>query len=308
MVGDTGERSCWGVFGNDDDLGCLNFIGPEQVTHAATLIRVGHVISLDLPLGEPQPQFWAPRPPLEHVVRVHRRGRDDHLNMFNLQGSTQWDGLRHVRFRGHGYYGGLDDDVLDQTGRLGMDQWGDRGIITRGIFIDVARYLAAQGSHIDPAQTTNITAEILRKTLQWEGVTIQPGDVLIVRSGWLEWYRSLSDPKREAIAAAFKEDPRSFHAPGIDPSLESVAWLWDSQVAGIAIDTPTFEVLPFEASRGWAHHRLLALLGMPLGELWKLDQLAAYCGANNRYAFFLSSAPLKLPQGVGTPANAYAIF
>ncbi len=72
---------------------------------------------------------------------------------------------------------------------------------------------------------------------------------------------ALPDAEKRGIVERYEADRASYHAPGIDPGLETVAWLWDQRIAAIAIDTPTFEVLPYEPARGWAHHRLLALLG-----------------------------------------------
>ncbi|MEI9928477.1 MAG: hypothetical protein WDN44_13250 [Sphingomonas sp.] len=138
------------MFGAGDNYGTLNFLTPTQVAAAARLVKSGETVSLDLPLGQPQPQFWAHRPPVVHAVRTHRRGRDDHLDGFNLQGSTQWDGLRHVRFRQFGYYGGIEDDVLDASDAIGIGHWAERGIIGRGVLIDVAAYLAATARRSSP--------------------------------------------------------------------------------------------------------------------------------------------------------------
>jgi len=307
-VGDTGERSAWGVFGADDNFGCLNFLTEERVAAAARLVRTGRSFGLDLPLGEPQPQFWAMRPSLQHSVRVHRHGRDDHLNSFYMQGSTQWDGLRHVRFRKYGYYGGVDEAQLDTSDAIGIDHWAQRGIIGRGVLVDVANYLASLGRPIDPTHTLEIDVALIEATLAHQGVRREAGDILLVRSGWLAWYTRLSAEQRQAIVTNYEADRSSFHAPGVDPTLKTVAWLWNSRTAAVAIDTPTFEVLPFDPDRGWAHHRMLALLGLPLGELWWLEDLSRHCREVAQYDFFLTSSPLRLPKGVGTPANAHAIF
>jgi hypothetical protein len=110
------------------------------------------------------------------------------------------------------------------------------------------------------------------------------------------------------MAASFREDRATFALPGLDASVATAAWLWDSRVAGIVADNPTLEALPYEPAVGWAHHRVLVLLGLPLGELWALDDLAVECAARQRYTFLLVSAPLNLPRGCASPANAYAVF
>jgi hypothetical protein len=55
------------------------------------------------------------------------------------------------------------------------------------------------------------------------------------------------------------------------------------------------------------HWRLIPLLGLPIGELWDLDALAADCAADGAYEFLFTSAPLNVPGGVGSPPNAIAI-
>jgi hypothetical protein len=55
------------------------------------------------------------------------------------------------------------------------------------------------------------------------------------------------------------------------------------------------------------HPHLLAFFGMPIGEMWDLEALAEDCAADRRYSFFLTSAPLNIPGGVGSPPNALAI-
>ena len=55
------------------------------------------------------------------------------------------------------------------------------------------------------------------------------------------------------------------------------------------------------------HPHLLGRLGIPIGELWWLDALADACAADGRYEFLVTSAPLNLPGGIGSPANALAL-
>src|SRR5581483_11822431 len=112
----TGERHCWGVFGVDDELGCLNFITQEKTAAACRGVEHGISINLNLPLTEPATVFWSNRRPLVHHELLKRNSRDDYLDSFYLQASTQWDGLRHQRFRQFGYYGGRQDEDLDATG------------------------------------------------------------------------------------------------------------------------------------------------------------------------------------------------
>jgi kynurenine formamidase len=306
---DTEERHCWGVFGEDDELGCLNFITPEKTAEALQSVRRGVTVNLDLPLTEPATVYWSKREPLRHNEIMKRNSRDDYLDNFYLQGSTQWDGLRHQRFRQFGYYGGRQEEDLDTGGVLGIDRWARTGIMTRGVLIDVPRYLERHGlPPAAPDARFAITAELMAEAAADAGVTVQQGDVLLLRTGWLPWYLGRDDAERDRLTAAFREDRTTMALPGLDASRETTAWLWDNRVAAVVADNPTLEALPFDRSVGWAHHRLLVQLGLPLGELWDLEDLAVRCAEFETYAFALVSSPLNLPRGCASPANAYAIF
>jgi kynurenine formamidase len=95
--------------------------------------------------------------------------------------------------------------------------------------------------------------------------------------------------------------------PGLDPSVETAGWLWDRGIAAIAADNPALEALRVDAAVGFQHRRLIALQGMAIGELWDLEELAEDCAQDGVYEFMLVAAPLYIPGGVGSPANAYAI-
>src|SRR5438067_7262723 len=132
----TGEHHAWGVWGEGDQAGTMNFVTAEHVKRAAGLVHNGKVINLSLPLNYPVGLYGGPRGGYEHKISVNRGGRDDYLNNFALQGSSQWDSLRHIRYREYGYYGGLQDEDVDEKGLLGIENWAKRGIIGRGILID----------------------------------------------------------------------------------------------------------------------------------------------------------------------------
>ena len=95
--------------------------------------------------------------------------------------------------------------------------------------------------------------------------------------------------------------------PGQAASQETAAWLWDRQIAAIAADNIAVEALPVDPAVGFQHRRLIALQGMPIGEMWDVEGLAQACVHDGSYEFMLVSIPLNLPGGVGSPANAYAI-
>jgi hypothetical protein len=308
VLGDTGERHGWDVFGPGDELGCLNFLDPAAVVAGAREARAGRVVNLNLPAGEPQPQFWATRPPPQRHPVTRRNVRDEYLDRYYLQGSTQLDGFRHLRYRQYGYYGGRQDADLDERGELGVGRWAERGVIGRGVLVDVARHRAAVGTPVAADQRLAVDAALIEATLAAQGTAVSPGDMLLLRTGWLGWYCGLPAAERAELAGAWDADRSLAALPGISPDPGTTAWLWDHRIALLAVDNPTAETLPYRPAEGWAHHRLLVLLGLPLGELWWLDGLAAACADLGRWSFLLTVAPLNLPGGVASPANAYAVL
>lgn len=304
FVEGTEERHAWDVWGRDDELGSLNRIGPEQVLAATRLVREGRIIPLSLRLDEPDPGLFEDREPYVHTVERMNVGRDDKVDNFYLQYSTQWDGLRHIKFREHGYWGGRSEEQLDSSDDLGIDRFSRRGPIGRGVLLDVARHQERVGAPLVGDQSFDITGPLLDEVARTQGVEFRPGDVLVLRTGWLEWYRAQSRERRLAQRGTMN---RSMMMPGLDGSRDTAEWLWDNGITGVAADNLAVEVLPVDRVKGFQHRRLIPLLGMVVGELFHLPELSEHCAASGRYEFLLTSGALPVPRGVGSPANAYAI-
>lgn len=304
----TGERHAWSAFGEGDQLGTINLLTPERVVAASRLVRRGAVINLSLPLDRPTTLYRGDtRSGYKHRMTVNRGGRDDVLDNFALQGSSQWDGLRHIRYREFGYWGGRQDDEVDGEGLLGIDHWARHGIVGRGVLIDAVRHFEAAGKPLDPSTKFDITGADIEACAGRQGVSLQAGDILLLRTGWLSWFMALSAEEQEALRGRLNPGEDGLDMPGLDPSASTAAWLWDHRVAAIAADNPALEALRVDAEVGFQHRRLIALQGMAIGELFDLEGLADDCAADGVYEFMLVSAPLYIPGGVGSPANAYAI-
>ena len=134
-----------------------------------------------------------------------------------------------------------------------------------------------------------------------QGVAIQPGDIVLLRTGVGAWLR------REAELGELSDTPRAYAGPGLEQGGASVAWLWDHQIAAIASDNLAVEAYPFGRDGKILHHWAIALLGMVFGELFDLEDLAADCADDGVYECFFVAKPLHLRGGVGSPANALAI-
>lgn len=307
VVPETGEHHSWDVFGRQDELGTLNFLRPEAIAAAAHEVKEGRVICLSLPLNVPYPALTRARPPYTHTVTRTRGGRDDSLSGFFLQASSQWDGLQHIRYREFGYYGGREEEELD-AGALGIHVMAKKGIVGRGVLVDVARYAQAKGLDYAPTKRCPISPAMFDDILAFQGATLRNGDVLIVRTGWLGWYLALDTAGREAMQGQQRGGDDAMQCPGLEPSVAMAGWLWDHRISAVAADNPALEVMSVRKEDGFLHRRILSLLGMPIGEFFLVEELSEACAARKDWTFMFSSAPLNLPGGVGSPNNAYAIL
>jgi hypothetical protein len=284
----------------DHDLGTLDRSGPEQIRAAAQLVRDGSVIPLNLPLNEPDPPLFGRDPIRQEVFATDRNTLDDRFDSFYPQGSTQWDGLRHVRAREFGFFGGITDDFGEGDERLSIEHWARRGIVGRGVLLDLVAHRRRRGEDYDPLGSVAIEAAELEAIVADQGIELRQGDVLCLRTGWIDAYRELDPAGRERIA----EDAR---VSGLAGSDAVARFLWDSGAIAIAADNPTLEVAPGDPAVGSLHRRLIPLLGFVVGELLDFGALAAAAAEDSRWDFMFVSIPLYLPGGVGSPANAMAI-
>lgn len=297
----VGVRHAWDVWGREDELGSINHLTPARVAAAAALVRSGELVSLDLPLDEPNPPLFG-RQPYDHVVfALNRNEMDDRLDGFHLQASTQWDSLNHVRCREHGYWGGRLQDPTEGPNGLGIDRWADHGVAGRGVLVDVAGWRAARGEAWDALQPSAVTAADLQAVLDTQGVALAEGDVLCVRFGWVGAYRALSPEGRVAYA----EGPAF---AGLRADEATARFVWDHRVAALCCDNPAVEVVPGDPAVGSLHRRLLPSLGTALGEMFDFERLAERCRAAGRWEFMFVAAPLKVRDGLGSPGNAVAIL
>ena len=315
------KDTSWGLFGDSYELGTLNFLTPERVAEAAKLAKTGRRFNLSLPLNLPSHTqssetkirpSWMPEPkegeeppgrkPYTHDMFLMPDGllKDEVIQNFNPQASSQWDGLGHIRHPKHGGYNGVSPDDIrpGDESKLSIGKWAQAGgIFGRGVLIDVVRNADLFSEPYDPKVFTPITPDIIEGVCERQGVEVRAGDILCFYTGWIE---------------AFADERGDFQVNllgvGLSPGKEIPRWLWDHRVAAVCADNTGLEAYPWEPQRGRSLHTgLLNFLGMPLGELFDLKHLAADCAADGVYEFFFCAVPLNLPGGVGSPANAVAI-
>ena len=294
-----GMPHAWDVL--DHNLGTLDRSRPELIAAAASLVREGTVLGLNLPLTEIAPPLFGRDPVGHEIFATDRNTLDDRLDTFYPQGSSQWDGLRHVRAREFGFFGGVaEEEFAPGDDRLGIEHFAEHGIVGRGVLLDVVSHREQSGIAYDPLGAEAIEADELREIAARQQVELRPGDVICLRTGWIGAYRGLDAAGREAQAQAAR-------VSGLAGSEDVARLLWDSGAIAIAADNPTVEVAPGDPAVGSLHRRLIPLLGFVVGELLDLDRLAALCAGDSRWDFMFVAMPLNLPGGVGSPANAMAI-
>ena len=300
----------WGRWGPEDERGTANFIEPPMVRRAAGLIRTGEVISCALgidPRTTPMPPdraamvhlyAWAGTDFLADAVPGVTvpvfSGTDDYCFM-PLQTGTHWDAFAHSHYQGLIYNGYSVGTISAFAGaRRGSIHHLQQSLVGRGVLLDMAT-LANQG-RLEPGHA--ITPAELDAVARQEGVAVGRGDILLVRTGHLGWYHMLKD-KGEFWRAG---------SPGIGQAV--VEWLYEREVAALAMDNVGIEVVPHEdptAGPYPLHSRLLRDLGLVIGELWDLDRLAEACASDARYEFFLSAPPLGFHNASGSPTNPIAV-
>jgi hypothetical protein len=298
-----------GVWGADDQLGMLNNISTDAVREAATLIASGRRFNLNLPLNVPLGVLGTAahrrrKAPKQVLLKDDHSGlliRDEKLDDFYTQGSTQWDGLTHVGDPVYGFYNGVSDAEITQGEgtRNGIEHYVDFGLVSRGVLLDLPRFYAAVKRPWSAVSKQLVGPGDMQECLRWARVDLEPGDVLLVRTGWLEAFLSASKVGRDELFSARSHS-------GLSGDVATWKFLWDARVGAVVADNVSVETLPFEKGRP-SLHLAIARLGLILGELFNLEALAADCAETGTYTSFFASVPLNLRGGVGSPANAIAI-
>jgi hypothetical protein len=303
------QGSSWGLYG---DLGTIARLGPEQTLRGAACVRTGEAFNLDWPVNYFDPPISRQRRRASHhIYQRNENHRDDYLDSYYLQCSTQIDGLRHARHPEFGFYNQVDDnDVYEEGGRIGIDMWAEHCIVGRGVLVDVDRFLLKTRTYsLDHAAGEPFPVSVIEHAMEHQNVQLEEGDILLVRTGWAEFYRDHIPPEHRLAL------PTNIVSSGLLQEQRTVAWLWDSGISLAAFDNVGVEALPVvaesqlftSAPTGRLHPILIPLLGLALGELWRLDTLADACDRDGRYYCLLSASPLNLHGGVGSPANAIAV-
>ena len=338
------EGSTWGDWGGDDQLGRLNLLTPERVRAAAQEVQEGIVFCLSLPLDRPGGNVLSPsrHPPVLRPTirngrpRMNYRVADDNPNATDLicddaailhtQYSTHWDAFSHTGFMfdadGDGvpeprYYNGFQAGIdivgpsdpedagargtfeaksTSSASRLGIEAMAASGVQGRGVMIDL--------HHAAGEQRTVIGYDALMRTLEADGVSVEPGDMVCLHTG----YADLLLRNYGRVDAELAHN-RCAVLNGRDRRL--LQWITDSGLAVLIADNFAVESFPAVDHIGCCaaapqHEHCLFKLGVHLGELWHLTPLARWLRQAGRFRFMLTAPPLRLPGATGSPATPIA--
>lgn len=300
----------WGRWGEDDEVGALNFLTSQEVLRGVQSVRQGRVITIGMAIGNRGGDpVWPGRSSAQRLMVVDKghyvAGKapkapggaefaDDYVMMY-LQGTTQYDAL------GHAWY---DDtiwngyDAMTTTGgmaKASVYPIAQRGVVGRGILLDVAR---ARGKDaLDKGEEIHLPD--LLEIAEQQGIVIEKHDILILRTGFLTRF--------------FKDGPakfyKSFNEPGLSYSEALVNWFHDMEIPALCTDTIANETT-IHKETGFVlplHCALMRNLGVALNEICDLEELGQSCAEDKQYTFLYAAAPIKFMNATGAPVNPIVV-
>jgi len=327
--------SNWGEFGADDRRGRMNLITPQRRLRALAEVKEGVAFCLSHPLDRPGESVLNPRrkAPVFHPIlrgeKVHFNlalgeideglsdvSSDEAVMLYN-QYSTHWDGFAHKGslFDANGdgeaekvFYNGFaiaDPRTGEGTqGALGaknvsVAEMAVTGVQGRGVMIDLRRHLGDD--------RVEVGYDVLAAIMREDDIEVEAGDIVCIHTGLGQLIADADGKPDAALRTACAV------LDGRDARL--LQWITDSGLAAIAADNLAVErssTLGFSADRCHSgpglplHEHCLFKLGVHLGELWYLTELAKWLHEHARNRFLLTAPPLRLPGAAGSPVTPVA--
>lgn len=338
------ECSTWGDWGPDDQRGRMNLITPDKRKAAVKEVKEGLAFCLSLPLDLPGGVAVNPRRHPPKLMPTERSGKSnftvpirlihdgatdivcDDAVLLTLQYSSQWDSLAHVGqffdVEGNGtdemvFYNGYraGEHIIGpidyrngkevDTGKphvgalkLGIEHLAEGCAQGRGVMIDLYAHFGLGQRYV--------SYDELMRVMEKDGVTVEPGDMVCFRTGFDRWLIE----KNKTIRDRAEVDEVLFGLDGRDEKL--LNWITDCGATAMISDNVAVELTPprpFQGNKGSTlplHAHCLFKLGVHLGEMWLLSDLADWLRANGRSRFLMTAPPLRLPGAVGSPPAAVA--
>jgi kynurenine formamidase len=291
----AGSPNNWGRWGENDQRGTLNLLTEDRVAAAARLVRTGKRFALGLPIRtgqatpsrRPEPLHLFMATAGEGVLRTDALVMSDDLVIMGLQSTTQVDGLAHAGSHDvlyNGYWAGVVNSSQGAR-RLGLDH-ASEGFSGRGVLLDVASHLGVDA--LDGGFA--IDAALLDATSAAQGVEIGTGDIVLVRTGFLNCFIE------EGL-------PHGAGQPGLAD--DTVDWLYEHDVVMVGADNEAVQMVAPAGERTSMRFHVKAIrdLGLYLAEILDLDALATDCKTDGVYEGFFVASLLPVAYSVGSPIN-----
>ena len=299
----------WGTWGDDDEIGALNYLTSEEVLRGISSVERGEVYTLGLPIGrdEGDPNF-PQRISTQHYMVSDQgfflsgkrywgegRGSADDVVHMPLQGTTHVDALGHIWYDNEIYNGYDADSTMGGLEYCSVAPLANHGVLGRGVLLDIARYKRVD--HLDRGE--RITLEDLKECADEQGISMEKRDYVLIRTGWLEWFY---ENQEEFSSGKYVE-------PGLTYSEQLVEWFNDMEIPGYGTDTLGNEQTVSETVEVGIplHSALLRDMGLLFNEGLDLRELSASCAEDGKYEFLLIMSPLKFLQGTASPVNPLAV-
>ena len=286
---------CPSKWGAGDERGSGNHMKPQSVLNAVKFIKTGEVVELGRVLNANMP-FFTGRSYKLTTKRIYlgayffgsnRLGGNEEVVDAEIgQVGTQFDGFAHISHENSFYNCFKFDDIATPTGfsKLGIQNTGM--LFARGVLIDVAAY---KGVDMLPA-TYEITVADLEGALQRQNLAVQPGDAILIHTGWGKLWGS--DNARYNTSKSRHRD-------------RAAEWLIAKDPILLGSDNVPVEVIPNpDPMLVFPVHQLaITVSGVHLLENLKLDELAA----KRAYEFAFIVQPLKLEGATGSTVAPVAV-
>jgi kynurenine formamidase len=296
------ELSNWGRWGDDDEIGTLNFVTPDKRVRSVQAVRTGKTFDLGIPFDKDGP--FGPggfRTNPLHVMTIlpsDTAGAPDgmisadDMVVMGLQAATQWDSLAHVGYAGS-FYNDVPASAVNNLGGATRNSFAKavEHLISRGVLLDIARLQGRDRLE----DSYEITPTDLSAAEERQGVRVESGDILLIRTGSYQWFA--------------EGDREHFMGPEPGPGLDTCRWLYDREVAAIALDNWACEVMPSPIKGSFIpfHQVVIRDMGLTIGEMFYLEELAADCEQDGVWDFLFCAPGLKVTGSVGSPITPIAI-
>jgi kynurenine formamidase len=289
--------SSWGRWGERDQRGALNHLDAGRVVAASRLVQDGTTVTLSLPMNtkasedNPEPAVHYMTTTGDSAAEGLQFAKDFVGADYHHDGHTHIDALCHVIYEGSLYNGAPASAVTADGATADAIDLLATGLVGRGVLLDIPLVLGVPW--LEPGQ--HVFRGDLEAAEQEQGVTVDEGDVLLVRTGHTRRLTELG-PWPTANAKS-----------GLHPT--SMPFLAERGVSALGGDGNS-DTAPSSTEGVDFPIHILALnaMGVHLLDYLQLEDLLAACERTGRWEFLFVAAPLRITGGTGSPLNPLAVF